>query len=129
MDSIPEFVMRTGVLTPFAPGNARRDIQSSHVQAITNLPVGQQAGMAGYFGQDEMEGFGYFGAAGQLHTVSFEPKVWLTHVGAGVGAGVASGALLGGAGRRGRGALVGAAVGGLGALAALLMIRFGTQKA
>lgn len=121
MDSIPEFVMRTGVIAPFAPGNARRDIQVAHVQSVTNLPVGQQPGMAGYFGQDEMQG--YFGAVASVQAQNIEARFWLF---GGVGAaavGALGGMFVGGSGRRGIGALTGALIGAAGAMVPLVLIR------
>lgn len=117
MDSIPEFVMRTGVIAPFSPGNARRDIRAAHVQSITNLPVGQQAGMAGYFGQDEMEGFGNFGA--------FTPKRAVYGGAGGAVAGGLLGAMTARSGERLRGAGFGALAGvGAGLLALFLADKF-----
>lgn len=42
--SIPEMVMRTGVIETFNPLNARQDINVNHVERITHIPVGTQPG-------------------------------------------------------------------------------------
>lgn len=39
--SIPAFVMRTGMIQPMSPENARRDLVTPHVQAVTMDPVAQ----------------------------------------------------------------------------------------
>lgn len=38
--SMPEFVMRTGVVAPYSPYAARRDIRQRSVQDATRVPVG-----------------------------------------------------------------------------------------
>lgn len=40
-ESIPQLVMRTGIIRPVRPENARRDISIRHVEAATRLAVGQ----------------------------------------------------------------------------------------
>ena len=40
-ESIPQLVMRTGIIRPVRPENARRDISIQHVEAATRLAVGQ----------------------------------------------------------------------------------------
>jgi hypothetical protein len=40
-ESIPQLVMRTGIIRPVRPENARRDVSISHVEAATRLAVGQ----------------------------------------------------------------------------------------
>lgn len=40
-ESIPQLVMRTGIIRPVRPENARRDISIAHVDAATRLAVGQ----------------------------------------------------------------------------------------
>jgi len=40
-ESIPQLVMRTGIIRPVRPENARRDISIAHVEAATRLAVGQ----------------------------------------------------------------------------------------
>ncbi len=40
-ESIPQLVMRTGIIRPVRPSNARRDISIAHVEAATRLAVGQ----------------------------------------------------------------------------------------
>jgi len=40
-ESIPQLVMRTGIIRPVRPDNARRDISIAHVDAATRLAVGQ----------------------------------------------------------------------------------------
>ena len=41
--SIPELVMRTGVIAPFSPNNVRSDVQVANVVKATTLPVGEQS--------------------------------------------------------------------------------------
>ncbi len=40
-ESIPQLVMRTGIIRPVRPDNARRDLSIEHVDAATRLVVGQ----------------------------------------------------------------------------------------
>jgi len=37
--STPQLVMRTGIIRPMNPANARRDISTSHVDSMTRMPV------------------------------------------------------------------------------------------
>jgi hypothetical protein len=37
--SLPEFVMRTGVLSPFGPTNIRRDVKSAAIARMTAMPT------------------------------------------------------------------------------------------
>jgi hypothetical protein len=39
--SIPALVMRTGLIQPVDPANARRDVQSAHVRDVTHWPTDQ----------------------------------------------------------------------------------------
>jgi hypothetical protein len=113
MDSIPQFVMRTGVISPFNPINARQDISERHVQGVTNAPVAMQPGVA------PINGFGYsgFGEAGAV-VGTIDKKHWI--LGAGVGAVVGIlGGIFGAPDSRTRGAIVGG-VAGVGAAAVAL---------
>jgi len=105
MDSIPQFVMRTGVISPFNPINARQDIAERHVQGVTNSPVAMQPGVA------PINGFGYSGfgeAAAQIGAI--DKKHWI--LGAGVGALVGIlGGVFGAPYSRARGAVVGGVAG------------------
>lgn len=40
LDSLPEFVMRTGVLAPFGPTHVRQDVRPAHIRKVTSLPTG-----------------------------------------------------------------------------------------
>ena len=50
MDSIPEMVMRTGVIAPFSPLNARQDIQN--VERTVRRPLGLEPGVAPGYSDD-----------------------------------------------------------------------------
>lgn len=46
--SIPTAVMRTGMILPFNPNNAQRQVSEQHVEEAVRYPVGQQPGGAQY---------------------------------------------------------------------------------
>lgn len=47
IDSIPQMVMRTGIIDAINPRNVRRDIKMQHVQAVTSIPTGAPYGPPG----------------------------------------------------------------------------------
>jgi len=111
VDSVPEFVMRTGVLAPFSPMNVRQDVQESHIDRITNIPVGRE-GTMGYFGDYED-----FGMAFAKEDVKFFAVGSVA--GAALSAGI--GAMFSKRGNRSKGAMYGA-LGGLAASLTALVV-------
>lgn len=112
VDSVPEFVMRTGVLSPFSPSNVRQDVSASHLNRLTQLPVDQVAGL-GYFGYSDL-GLGFEAADVKWFAAA-------SAAGSAIGAGV--GAAASKRGNRGKGALYGAIGGAAASLVALLVNR------
>lgn len=120
VDSVPEFVMRTGVLSPFSPSNVRQDVSASHINRLTQLPIDQYsapaaaaAGTMGYFGYSDL-GLGFEAADVKWFAAA-------SAAGSAIGAGI--GAATSKRGNRGKGALYGA-IGGIAAsLTALIVNR------
>jgi hypothetical protein len=46
--SLPEWVLKTGAISPFDPRDVRHDIESVNVERETHIPVGTEPGAAQY---------------------------------------------------------------------------------
>jgi len=55
MDSIPEFVMKTGALSPMNPMRIRKDVSARSVDYVTKVPVARAPGVAYGFNQNPTE--------------------------------------------------------------------------
>lgn len=142
--STPDFVMRTGAYAVMDPINARRDVSQGFVNNWTRRSVGRQGNPPG-FAQNTpspvnvnadapVAGFGYFGADAAAASAvpvavaaTFRPdliderRLAVGLAGSAV-VGTLGGLVIAGEGRRGKGALLGALLGGVSAFTSVLIV-------
>lgn len=135
--SIPELVMRTGVIAPFSPNNVRADVQVANVVQATTLPVGEKstaiAQLAPSAGGPEVPsgtpavngyefgiGFGAADGVDIMYGPLSNPLRYVVTTGAAAAVGAGVGAAINKR-RRGKGALFGALAGALTGVTALVV--------